>query len=124
MTSTENNITSAIDTTSIYYPSTSAEAQAAIESGRFLTVYRKKSTFQNASDDDYWYSATNKDGNSIICKFKNKVPENLGSAFIIFNIMGNSKRKEVEVKKETYINFTYYITSCCFSDIPSEELPF
>ena len=98
--------------------------KSAVSSGRYLTCFKKKSTFKNATDTDFWYSATSSKGDSIICKFKNELPQGLGSAFIILDIMGNFKKKEVEYKGENYTNYTYYINSCVFSDCPSEELPF
>ena len=88
-----------------------------------LRVYRKKSTFKGATEGDFWYSATRSDGCSVICKFKCEVPENIGSAFEIYNIVGNMKRKEVNVKGEVYINYTYYINECEFSEIEGEPLP-
>lgn len=107
-----------------FYSNETDEVQSAVKSGNFLTVYKKKSTFKGATENDFWYSATNSKGNSIICKFKSPLPENLASAFIIFDVKGNAKSKEVEVKGETYINYTYYITECKFADIPAEDLPF
>lgn len=88
-----------------------------------LRVYRKKSTFKGATDTDFWFSATRSDGNSVICKFKFGVPEEMGAAFEIDNIVGTFKRKEVVVKGEKYINYTYYIKSCDFYEIEGEPLP-
>ena len=88
-----------------------------------LRVYRKKSTFKGATESDFWYSATRSDGCSVICKFKCQVPENIGSAFEIYDIVGNMKRKEVNVKGEVYINYTYYINECKFAEIEGEPLP-
>lgn len=90
-----------------------------------LRVYRKKSTFKGATDTDFWYSATRSDGNSVICKFNCDIPEDFEKlgAFEISNIVGNAKMKEVVVKGETYKNYTYYIKSCTFSEIPTEDLP-
>lgn len=87
-----------------------------------LRVYRKKSTFKGATENDYWYSATRNDGASVICKFKCEVPLESG-AFEISNIIGNAKKSEITIKGETYINYTYYIISCDFSEIAGEELP-
>ena len=88
-----------------------------------LRVYRKKSTFKGATDTDFWYSATRSDGNSVICKFKCEVPDDIGSAFEIDNIVGTFKKKEVVVKGEKYINYTYYINTCDFHEIEGEPLP-
>lgn len=87
-----------------------------------MRVYRKKSVFKGATDTDFWYSATRADGNSVICKFKCPITTD-SPAFEISNIVGTSKRSEVTVKGETYINYTYYIQSCDFSEIPGEPLP-
>lgn len=100
---------------------TNEEEKSAVNT---LTVYKKKSTFKGAADDAYWYSATRSDGCSVNCVFKCPIPENLQSAFCISDIKGNFKHKVVEHKGETYDNYTYYITSCTFSDIPSVDLPF
>lgn len=86
-----------------------------------LRVYKRKSTFKGATDTDFWYSATRSDGNSVICKFKCQVPTD-STAFEISNIVGNFKRKEVTVQGKTYINYTYYIISCDFSEIEGEAL--
>lgn len=98
-----------------------SEASATPVSTR-LRVYKKKSTFKGATDEDFWYSATRSDGSSVICKFKCDIETN-SMAFEISNIIGNFKKKEVEVKGETYINYTYYINSCDFHEIEGEELP-
>lgn len=87
-----------------------------------LRVYKKKSTFKGATEEDFWYSATRSDGSSVICKFKCDIPTD-SMAFEISNIIGNFKKKEVEVKGESYINYTYYINSCDFHEIEGEELP-
>lgn len=87
-----------------------------------LRVYKKKSTFKGATENDFWYSATRSDGSSVICKFKCDIPTD-SMAFEIYNIIGNFKRKEVEVKGEKYVNYTYYINSCDFSEIEGEPLP-
>ena len=92
------------------------------ESG-VLTVYKKKSTFKGAGDEDFWYSATRSDGSSVICKFKCTIPLD-SLAFEIYDIVGTAKKKEVEVKGEKYTNYTYYITDCKFQDIKGEPLPF
>lgn len=87
-----------------------------------LRVYKKRSTFKGATDKDFWYSATRSDGNSVICKFKCTIPTD-SPVFDISNIMGNFKKKESIVQGKTYINYTYYINSCDFSEIEAEELP-
>ena len=87
-----------------------------------LRVYRKKSTFKGATETDFWYSATRADGNSVVCKFKCDILTN-SAAFEISNIIGNFKKKEVTIHGETYINYTYYINSCDFSEIEGEKLP-
>lgn len=92
------------------------------ESG-VLTVYKKKSTFKGAGDEDFWYSATRSDGSSVICKFKCSIPLD-SLAFEIYDIVGTAKKKEVEVKGEKYTNYTYYITDCKFQEIKGEPLPF
>ena len=94
------------------------------ESGdiQVLRVYKKKSTFKGATDEDFWYSATRSDGNSVICKFKCDIEAD-SNAFEIYDIIGNYKKKEVIVQGETYINYIYYINSCKFREIPGEELP-
>lgn len=90
-----------------------------------LKVYKKKSTFPGAKDTDFWYSATLSNGNSVICKFKCGIPDDINKllAFEIANVVGTCKKKEVEVKGEKYTNYTYYITSCDFREIVGEELP-
>lgn len=89
-----------------------------------LRVYERESDYK---DDDgnkkKWYSATRSTGESVNVVFKNEIPEHIGKAFEISNVMGNLKRKEVTKKGETYTNFTYYVSSCDFSEIPSEILP-
>lgn len=87
-----------------------------------LRVYKKKSTFKGATESDFWYSATREDGASVICKFKCPILSE-SAAFEISNIVGSFKKKEVTVKGETYINYTYYIDSCDFTEIPGEPLP-
>ena len=87
-----------------------------------LRVYRKKSTFKGATENDFWYSATRSDGSSVSCKFKCPI-ETESAAFEIYDIMGNLKRKEVTIGKEVYTNYTYYITACKFREIPAEPLP-
>lgn len=86
-----------------------------------LRVYRKKSTFKGATDEDFWYSATREDGCSVVCVFKCDITTN-SAAFDIAYIVGNAKKKEVTVKGETYTNYTYYIQSCEFYEIPGEDL--
>lgn len=87
-----------------------------------LRVYKKRSTFKGATDTDFWYSATRSDGSSVICKFKCPITTD-SPAFDISNIVGNFKKKETVVHGETYINYTYYINSCDFSEIEGEALP-
>lgn len=90
-----------------------------------LRVYRKKSTFKGAGENDFWYSATRADGASVMCKFNCEIPEEIKilGAFEISDIVGNAKYKEVTIKGETFVNYTYYIRSCKFSEIPTESLP-
>lgn len=88
-----------------------------------IRVYAKKSTFKGAKDTDMWYSGTLSSGNSVTLIFKCKVPEEIGKAFDITKVVGTAKRKEVVKNNETYINFTYYVTSCEFHEIKGEELP-
>lgn len=87
-----------------------------------LTVYKKKSTFKGAKDTDFWYSATRSDGSSVSVVFKCPI-ETESVAFEISNVVGTMKKKEVIKDGETYINFTYYVTSCDFGEIVGEELP-
>lgn len=87
-----------------------------------MIVYKKKSTFKGATDTDFWYSATRSDGASVMCKFKCDIPTD-SMAFEITNVVGNLKKREVVKDGETYINYTYYINSCDFSEIQGEELP-
>ena len=99
-------------------PSEEKENQSASK----LRVYRKKSNFKDSRDGEFWYSATRSDGNSIILKFKGITPPD-SPAFEIGEVKGQLKSKEVVVKGETYINFTYYITECNFYDIEGVDLP-
>lgn len=87
-----------------------------------LTVYKKKCTYKGAGENDFYYSATRSDGNSVICKFKCPI-ETESAAFEISEVVGNLKKREVEVKGETYTNYTYYINSCKFSEIEGQPLP-
>lgn len=87
-----------------------------------LRVYEKQSTFKGAKDTDKWYSATRSDGSSVSVVFKCPV-ETESKAFEIFNIKGNAKQKTVVKDGETYNNFTYYVQSCNFREIPAEDLP-
>lgn len=87
-----------------------------------MRVYKKKCTFKGAKEDDFYYSGTRSDGNSVICKFKCPITtESL--AFEISGVVGTMKQKEVTVNGETYQNFTYYISECEFNEIEGEELP-
>ena len=87
-----------------------------------LRVYKRKSTFKGAKDTDVWYSATRSDGNSVSVVFKCPITTD-SQAFEISNVVGTMKKKEVIKDGETYINFTYYVSSCEFSEIVGEELP-
>lgn len=89
---------------------------------KHMTVYRKKSTLPNAQSNEYWYSASRSDGSSVRCVFKCPI-ETESAAFEISEVIGNAKRKEVVKNGETYVNFTYYITSCKFHEIEGESLP-
>ena len=91
------------------------------ESAR-LRVYRKKSTFKGATDNDFWYSATRSDGSSVVVKFKCPI-ESESAAFEISDVVGSMSSKEVKYKGETYVNYTYYVTSCKFHEIAGEPLP-
>lgn len=89
-----------------------------------LRVYERESDYKDENGNPKkWYSATLSNGHSCNVVFKCPIPENIGKAFEISNVWGNMKSKEVIKKSETYTNYTYYITSCDFSDIPSEALP-
>lgn len=99
-----------------------ANVESATPVNNRLRVYKKKSTFKGATENDFWYSATRSDGSSVICKFKCDIPTD-SMAFEVSNIIGSFKKKEVEVKGESYINYTYYINSCDFHEIEGEELP-
>ena len=57
-------------------------------------MYRKKSTFKGAKEEDFWYSATRSDGSAVSCVFKCPVTTE-SKAFEISNVIGNLKRKEV-----------------------------
>lgn len=100
-------------------------AVSAASASAKLRVYRKESEFKGEGADKYWYSATRSDGCSVRCKFNCPIPEEIQElgAFEISDIVGNSKMKEVTRKGETYTNYTYYIKSCKFSEIPVEDLP-
>lgn len=88
----------------------------------FLRVYKKKSTFKGAKDTDVWYSATRSDGSSVSVVFKCQI-ETDSLAFEITDVVGTMKRKETIKDGETYINYTYYVSSCNFREIVGEELP-
>ena len=104
---------------------TAKGAQAEQPAPTRLRVYRKKSTFKGATENDFWYSATRGDGASVMCKFNCTIPDDISKmgAFEIYDIEGNAKHKEVTIKGETYVNYTYYITRCKFAEIPTEALP-
>ena len=93
----------------------------AVQKLQTMRVYRKKSTFKGATDQDFWYSATRSDGKSVNCIFKCPIPTD-SAAFEIAYIKGQVKTKTVEVKGEIYENLTYYITSCEFYEIEGEDL--
>lgn len=89
---------------------------------KYLKVFRKDSKFKDEKGNlKYWYTATKSNGNSVNLKFMCDV-ENEGKAFVIYDIIGQRKTKEVEVGDEKYINETYYIKQCKFADVPDEEL--
>ena len=108
---------------SVNESASSAQVPSERKESGVLTVYKKKSTFKGAGDEDFWYSATRSDGSSVICKFKCAIPID-SLAFEIYDIVGTAKKKDVEVKGEKYTNYTYYITDCKFQDIKGEPLPF
>ena len=108
---------------SVNESASSAQVQSERKESGVLTVYKKKSTFKGAGDEDFWYSATRSDGSSVICKFKCAIPLD-SLAFEIYDIVGTAKKKDVEVKGERYTNYTYYITDCKFQEIKGEPLPF
>ena len=108
---------------SVNESASSAQVPSERKESGVLTVYKKKSTFKGAGDEDFWYSATRSDGSSVICKFKCSIPLD-SLAFEIYDIVGTSKKKDVEVKGERYTNYTYYITDCKFQEIKGEPLPF
>lgn len=92
-----------------------------------LRVYRKNSDAKIIANggDKHWYSSTRSDGSSVRCVFKGALREQVPNeaAFDIYNVVGNSKLKEVVKDSETYQNYTYYITSCEFAEIEGIELP-
>ena len=108
---------------SVNESASSAQVPSERKESGVLTVYKKKSTFKGAGDEDFWYSATRSDGSSVICKFKCAITID-SLAFEIYDIVGTAKKKEVEVKGEKYTNYTYYITDCKFQEIKGEPLPF
>lgn len=93
-----------------------------MEQNNKLTVYKRKAQFKGAKPDDIWFSATRSDGNSVSVVFKCAV-ETDSVAFEISNVVGTMKKRVTEKNGETYTNFTYYVTSCDFSEIVGEELP-
>ena len=92
-----------------------------LEATKKLRVYRHKSTYKGASEEDFWYTATRSDGISVKCIFKCAVLSD-SMAFEISNIKGNQQRKEVIYKGEPLTNYTYFISSCVFSEIEGEDL--
>lgn len=114
---------SAVNQSALNESASNVSAESAHNQKDFLTVYKKKSTFKGAGENDFWYSATRNDGASVICKFKCEIQTD-SLAFEITDIVGTCTKKEVEVKGEKYINYTYYITSCNFREIQGEPLPF
>lgn len=91
-----------------------------------MKVYRKKSTFKGAGENDFYYSGTNSQGNAIILKFKEGIPEDFVDdvVFEVKNIIGTSKKREVESCGIKYTNYTYYVDECDFEKIKGEPLPF
>lgn len=98
-----------------------AEELKEVVANKTLRVYKHKSTFKGATEEDFWYTATRSDGSSVKCIFKCAIPTE-SMAFEISDVIGNQQKKEVVVKGETYTNYTYYITSCTFREIQGEEL--
>lgn len=88
----------------------------------YLTVYKKKSTFKGATDEDFWYSGTLSNGNSVKCIFKCPI-KTRSMAFEISNVVGNVKSKDVIIDGEQYTNKSYYISQCDFHEIKGEPLP-
>ena len=93
------------------------------EVSKYLKVYRHKSTFKGAGDNDFYYTATRSDGSAIMVHFKCEVELNL-SAFEIFNAKGNMSSKKVVKDGKEYTNYDYYIQSCSFREIEGQDLPF
>lgn len=91
-----------------------------------MKVYRKKSTFKGASENDYYFSGTNPQGNAVILKFKGGIPEDFIDevVFEVTDIIGSSKKREVESCGIKYTNYTYYVDACKFEKIKGEPLPF
>lgn len=89
-----------------------------------LRVYRKKSTFKGATENDFWYSATRSDGASVILKFKCPI-ETDSVAFEVSDVVGTMKyeAKDSADGEMAYDNYTYYVTSCKFYEIEGEPLP-
>ena len=87
-----------------------------------LRVYKHKATFKGATEKDFYYSATRSDGASVLCKFKCEIQTD-SAAFEISNVVGTFKKETVTKDGKEYINYTYYISSCDFSEIQGEPLP-
>lgn len=88
-----------------------------------LTVYQKDSKYKDENGKlKKWYSATLSSGDSCNIIFKCAVPIE-SKAFRIKNVIGQSKNKVVEKDGQTYNNKTYYVSSCDFEEMPTEELP-
>lgn len=91
-----------------------------------MKVYRKKSTFKGAKENDYYYSGTTSNGKNVILKFNMNLPDGFkdASAFEVCDIMGTSKKKTVEKDDKTYTNYIYYVKDCKFKEIDPEPLEF
>lgn len=88
-----------------------------------LRVYRKKSTFKGATENDFWYSATRSDGASVILKFKCPI-ETDSVAFEVSDVVGTMSYEAKEDNEgNVYDNYTYYVTGCKFHEIVGEPLP-
>ena len=100
-------------------------AVSAESAAKTLKVYRKKSTFKGATDTDFWYSATLSRGASVILKFDKRLKVPDLPAFEISNVVGNAKHQPIndDDGNLVYDNYTYYVTSCDFTEIKGEPLP-
>lgn len=86
-----------------------------------MLVYTKQSKFGGN-----WYTATNSNGESVVCVFQNNALAKLNDylknngnprCFNISKIKGNRKSKQVEHNGELFNSCKYYITECEI-DIP------